>query len=375
MTLTVAQIIPRLESGGAEQAVLAVHRGLLQAGHRAIVVSSGGRMVEKILALGGDHVQLPVHGKNPLQLIKNAQSLGRMIRQKNIHVLHARSRAPAHSALWAARACGLPLVTTVHAAYKGNENFLKKHYNGVMVAGQATIAISHYIAGYVRQHWPHVAPTIIPRGIDVTRFDGAAVGADRLKAVRALWRVDDDEKIIFFPARVSRIKGHEMVVRIARALQPWLKKNNATLMMAGDVQADHFAEEIKFLTAPLSHIRMVPHVADMPAAYAASQLVLVPSQVPEGFGRVPVEAAAMGVPVLASNLGALPEVMPNTPCHTLVPHDDAAAWARAIQAMWEISQDEKAKAAAAARHFVTQHYDEHRMVAETLKIYENLAKK
>ena len=141
---TVLQVIPRMRSGGAELGCLQVAVALADAGHRALVVSEGGRMVGALEAAGARHIALPLSSKNPLRMRFNTRALCEIIRRENVDVIHARGRAPAWSALSAARSTGIPFVATYHSEYS-ERGRIKNLYNSVMVGGEKVIAVSDHM--------------------------------------------------------------------------------------------------------------------------------------------------------------------------------------------------------------------------------------
>ncbi len=143
MTLTILQVIPELDAGGAERTTVDIAGAITAAGGKALVVSEGGRLEGELAEMGGELIRLPVGSKNPLTILSNAAKLEKIIRERNVSVIHARSRAPAWSAFFAARATKIPFVTTYHGAYKAG-GWLKKQYNGVMAAGAMVIANSEF---------------------------------------------------------------------------------------------------------------------------------------------------------------------------------------------------------------------------------------
>ncbi len=171
---TLLQVIPDLETGGAEQATLDVARAVVQAGGRAIVASRGGRMADELATRGGELVTLPVHSKNPLTMLGNRGRLARLIRDERVSLVHVRSRAPAFAAFAAARLAGVPCLATYHGLYNSG-NPLKRWYNSVMTRGPATIANS----------WSSPPGTSSPSIIfDPARANGGHPTRRRLGALR-----------------------------------------------------------------------------------------------------------------------------------------------------------------------------------------------
>ncbi len=372
--MRILQVIPALGAGGAEQAVVDINEALIKAGHKSYVVSSGGDRVAAIEAAGGIHITMPAASKNPLQMWANAKTLKSIIRQEGITVVHARSRAPAWSAWLAARWCRVPFVTTFHAAYSCG-NPLKQAYNRIMTRGARVIAISHFIARHVGEEYgvPPERITTIYRGIDLSRFDRAAVSPERKEFLRTLWKVAPNRPIILLPARLTRIKGQDVLIAAMRRLMEQERVGDAVVVLIGDAQGrSHYRRELleQAVSGRLSdRVIIADHCDDMPAAYALATLVVMPSLVPEGFGRVPVEAQAMGVPVIASDLGATRETVLPDLTGWLVPPDDPEALAEKIHAVLQLPAAERERLAQQAAARAHEKFALPMMTAATLAVY------
>ncbi len=371
---TILQIIPALEAGGAERAAVDIAAALTKAGYGALVVSSGGRMVKELEKTGAHHITHDVASKNPLVMIANIFWLKGLIAREKIALIHARSRAPAWSAFFAAKLAGIPFVTSFHAAYKGTF-FLKRLYNSVMARGDRIIAISQFIAQHIRDKFKtdQKRIVIIPRGIDFSRFDGAAITPEQRKNWRAQWQAGEKTKLIIMPARLSPIKGQELALQ-ALAL---IKDMDFICVFIGPDQGRvEYRNTLQQLAEKLGlaeKIRMLDH-GDMPTAYASCDLVLSPSQVPEGFGRVPVEAQALGAPVIATALGATHETVLDGETGWLVPPKDPKILSAAIRKALSLDAPARVAMAAKAVAHVRARFDLQKMCATTLKVYEDVLK-
>ncbi|MCU0889720.1 MAG: glycosyltransferase family 4 protein [Rubritepida sp.] len=348
MGLTLLQVLPALEAGGVERGTLEIAEAQVAAGHRALVASAGGRLVPELEALGARHVTLPLATKSPLGIWRNAGALEALIRDEGVALVHARSRAPAWSALWAARRAGVPFVTTYHAVY--SEGFPgKRAYNAVMAKGDRVIAISRHVAAAVRARHGvgEDRLRIIPRGADARRFDPAAVAPARVAALRAAWGVPANAPLILLPGRLTRWKGQGVLVAALAALP------GAHAVLAGDAQGrEAYVAELHAAAAAAGvagRLHIAGHVADMPAALLAADLVVHASTAPEGFGRTVVEAQMMGRPVIASDLGGPRETVEDGVTGFLVPPGDAAALAAAAARVLALDGAALARLGAAAR--------------------------
>lgn len=371
----VLQVLPRLESGGVERGTVEIAVGLLAAGWRSYVAAERGRLVQELERAGVRCVELPLAAKNPLVLWQNARRLETLVEAEGIDLLHARSRAPAWSALRAARATKRPFVTTFHSIYSGYEPGLKHGYNGVMARGDRVIAISDYVAEHLRAHYqvPEARLRTIPRPVDLELFDPAAVDDARRAALRRAWGLADDLPIVMLPGRVARRKGHLELLRAVKRLG----RADLLCVFVGPVAPeDSYKKQVELFarTAGLeAQVLFVGQCDDMPAALSLADVVAVPSvETPEAFGRVSVEAQAMGKPVIVHAIGGLPETLMPAATGWLVEPGDVDGLAEALALALAMPADVRARAAERARTFVAERFNLERMIAATLDVYREL---
>ncbi|HET7446929.1 MAG TPA: glycosyltransferase family 4 protein [Methyloceanibacter sp.] len=381
--VTILQVVPRLDAGGSEQATVEIADALTRAGASALVASEGGRMATAVTQAGGEVIALPVASKNPLTILVNARRLRRLIEERKVNLVHARSRAPAWSAFLAARATGRPFVTTYHGAY-GSLGPLKAAYNSVMGRGDRIIANSRYTAALVakRHRAARDRIRVIYRGIDAATFDPLVVPPGPVTKLRESWGVSPETKVVLQAARLTGLKGHRQTIEAASRLNREGALDGAVIIFAGDAPGKAgYRQELRELIAQygLSHkIRLVGHCHDMPAAFLASYVALVPSLVAETFGRTSVEAQAMGCPVIVSNLGALPEtiVSPEQDAVNftgwLVPANHVGALADRLRLALSLTLAERAKIGARASARASAEFALAQMQAKTLAVYDEL---
>jgi glycosyltransferase involved in cell wall biosynthesis len=382
--LTVLQVIPRLQSGGAEVEALEVARRLVSDGHRAIVVSQGGRMVEALEDIGASHVTLPVASKNPLTMAANVTRLATVIRRDGVDIIHARSRAPAWSAWRAARRTGTAFVTTYHSDYSAAHR-LKRFYNSVMARSDAVIAVSQAIKdSIVRQYpWSRDRVVVIHRGIDPALFDRSVVDADRIARLRHAWHVPDSAPIVLLAARLSPRKGHRPVIE-AMPLASQLGAPPFVLVCAGGEETGRssYAAELRDFAercGVAERLRTVGIVEDMPAAYAASDLTLNVSSA-EGFPRVALESQAMQVPVITADHGpgreavlSVPDVPADEASGLQVPFGDPPSLARSLHRFFAMPEEERRAMGMRGAQRVRSTFTIERLTTETLAVYGRLA--
>lgn len=381
---TILQIIPKLEAGGAELAVIDMAEAVVKAGGRALVLAEPGRMTPRLEAVGGEAIDFPASTKNPLKLVTNASAIAALVAREGVSLIHARSRAPAWSGLMAARRAKVPFVTTYHGAYS-EPNAFKRAYNGVMARGDVTIANSGFTADLIAERYGIAREKIvvIHRGLDPARFDPAQVSPERVEALRRAWGVAPGQKVILQAARLTSWKGQGVLIAAVAILKSRGHLGGAKVILAGDPQGrDAYVTELRQHIAREGlddTVAIVGHVEDIPAAFLAAHVTVVPSTKPEAFGRSVTEAAAMACPVISSDIGAPPETMkaaPKTPLDQatgwLVRVSDAAALAEGLAAALALPPEARAAMGARARAHVMAHFTKRNLQLHTLAVYDRL---
>jgi glycosyltransferase involved in cell wall biosynthesis len=372
---TILQILPELNSGGVERGVVDMARAIVEASGVALVVSSGGRLVESLKAAGAVHITLPVASKNPLRIKANVSAIQQILRQHNVDIVHARSRAPAWSAYHAARYENIPFITTFHGVY-GLSGLGKQKYNSVMVKGERVIAVSHYIADHITRHYPEANPDhvrVIHRGVDTECFRPDAVVKQRIMQLIQDWHLQDmHAPILFMPARITRWKGQHVVLQALAALP----HRNFICLFAGEADKHpRYYRDLHQMVNTLKlerNVRFVEATQHMPEAYALSTLVLAPSVEPESFGRVVVEAQAMGKPVIATSHGGAMETVVGRETGWLVAPNDVAALSAAIEEVLAMSEDARDAHSRVVRAYAKEHFSLASMQDKTLNVYEEV---
>jgi glycosyltransferase involved in cell wall biosynthesis len=367
----VLQILPALGTGGVERGTVEMTEAITKAGGRALVASAGGPLVRAVQRAGGQHVTLPLASKNPFTIWRNAGRLAALIRAEHVAIVHARSRAPAWSAWLACRRTGVHFLTTYHGAYSEALAF-KRRYNSVMARGERVIAISRFIAELIaRRHG--VDPgriRVIPRGVDPAIFNPDAVSADRISRLAQTWRVPDGAPTVMLPGRLAGWKGQSVLIE-ALAL---LSRRDVCCVLVGGGRK-RIAKRLIAQAERLGladRVRLVGNTDDMPAAMMLSDVVVHASTQPEAFGRVVIEAQAMGRPVIASDLGGPVETVEDGVTGWRVPPGDPGALAAAIDRALAQTPEERAALGARARASVLAHYTKQAMQEATLGVYAEL---
>lgn len=378
------QIIPRLDTGGAELSAIEINSAIVAAGGRSIVVTEGGRMADRITADGGELKIMRTGTKNPFRILRNVSTIRLAAMLEGVDLIHARSRAPAWSALIAARQSNIAFVTTYHGAY-AEKSRIKNLYNSVMARSDIVIANSIYTSRLIQVRYgtPHTNIRVIHRGVDEAQFDPATVSGERRDAMRLKLGLEPGQKMILQAARLTSWKGQTVLIEAAARLVQTGKLDGAVVILAGDAQGrDDYASRLEADIARLGligKVRLAGHVDDVPAALALAWVAVIASTEPEAFGRSVTEAAAMGCPAIATDIGAPPETVLAPPIVAndqatgwLVPPGDAAQLSLRLEQALILTKAERAALGSRARAHVLRNFSLTSMKRATLASYDEL---
>ena len=385
---TILQVIPALDRGGAERTTVEVSAAIVEAGGRSLVATSGGQFAAEIQRDGGEIIELPVHSKNPASIWVNASRLEKVIAQERVDLIHARSRAPAWSAMLASKKTKIPFVTTYHGAFSAGTR-IKRFYNSAMLRSDIVIANSNFTAEAIRANSDIEPPEIRinPPGADLKLFNINRLTPQRIEKLVSVWGLPaaaQDGFKLLLPARLTGWKGHDIAIdAIARLKNDSANKDgttgnsrNFTLVFCGGAQGrDDLDRALRAKAKSCGVSEMVHFVgdcADMPAAYGWADAVLSPSTRPEAFGRVAVEAGAMTTPIIAARHGGALETVIDGETGLLVTPGDAAALADAIDRISAMSVEARAVMGENARARATTLYSAAAMCEGTLRAYRDL---
>ena len=307
---SILQVLPELNIGGIERGVVDLAIKMKEHNIRLIVASKGGKLVEKLEENGIEHFTLDLKSKNPLKIIANIAELKKLAQNQNVKIIHARSRAPAWSAYFAAKSLKTPFITSFHGFYRFNFP-LKKAYNNVMTLGDTVIAVSEFIKKHIIKNYKidESKITVVHRGVDVDEFNPDLVSEAEVIEFKKQHRISDDKKIILLPGRITRWKGHDVLVKAIKLVD----RDNFILAFAGNSgKNEDFLNEVKQLIIEKNlqkKVSFLGAINNMPLAYKAADIVVSSSVEPETFGRVSAEAGAMGRFVVATNHGGSTEII------------------------------------------------------------------
>lgn len=369
----VLQIVPSLVTGGAERGAVDIAIAVNQAGGTSLVASEGGPMEYELKRAEVMHIKLPLASKNPFVVHRNVGRLAGLIRDHKVDIVHARSRAPAWSAAAAAKRTGCHYVTTFHGIYNfGNK--VKRRYNAVMTKGEFVIANSEFTVRHILGNYkvePHRV-RLVRRGIDLARFDPERVSAERVIQLANRWRLPDGVPVIMLPGRLTRWKGHLVLIEALGHLHGL--EYRCVLVGSHQGRGAYRAELERAIArhGVANRVYLADHCDDMPAAYVLADLVISASTDPEAFGRVISEAQGMGCPVIASDHGGAPEQILADRTAALVKPGDPIALAEAIRTSLTLDAQARERLAQEARANAERYFSKEEMCANTLALYREL---
>ncbi len=317
--IKVLQVIPKLGFGGAETGCYDIAHYLPENNCKSFIVTSGGELTKFINKEKVKLIRLPVHSKNPILIFFNSIFLIGIILFFDISIVHARSRAPAWSCLFATKLTGRKFVTTFHGTYNFSGK-IKKLYNSIMVRSDLIIAGSNFIFSHIKENYSEFLGLkkkflVIFRGINVDYFDQSTKLDSDEKKILKKWEIDKEKKIILVPGRLTNWKGQLLLIEAINLVKIELGYEAFNVVILGSEQGrDLYKKKLIRLTEQYrltNQIKFIDHCDDMALAYKVSDIVISPSIEPEAFGRVSVEAQSMEKLIIASNIGGSNETIIN----------------------------------------------------------------
>jgi glycosyltransferase involved in cell wall biosynthesis len=379
---TILQVVPAMREEPVARTAVNVAHALLRAGARAMIAAADGPLAAELKTAGGEWVSLANDTMNPLRVRGGGRAIERLIASERIDIVHAQSIGGAWSAQMAAAQIAVWLVTTLPDMPAASG--WRAWWASALARGDRVITPSHFAAAPViaRYGLARERLTVIPRSIDTAAFDVAAVTADRINAVRTSWRIQGDERIVLIPGRVAPWNDQHVLPAIARLLIESGVRDFAFVMVG---EHDTFRRYARFVADETrghgvqAFLRFAGHCRDMPAAYAAADLVMVTASEPPLLGRVVAEAQAMGRPVVTANVGALPEHVVTPPempedirTGWVVEAGDAAAYAHALSQALALDSTAYRAMSARARQFAEYMFSPRSVAVATRAVYTSL---
>ena len=378
--LKVLQVIPKLGYGGAETGCYDLAHYLPENNCSSYIVTSGGELLKFIDRKKVKVIKLPVHSKNPFLMLFNSIALIFIILLNNISIVHARSRAPAWSCLFATKITRRKFVTTFHGTYNFKNPF-KKFYNSVMVRSDLIIAGSNFIFSHINQNYPKYLDLkkkflVIFRGINVDYFDSSTTLDSEENRLISDWEVDKNKKIILMPGRLTAWKGQETFIEALNLVNKELGYDSFNAVILGSDQGrDIYTKKIKRLAEQYrltSQLKFIEHCKNMPLAYKISDIVVSASVEPEAFGRVAVEAQSMEKPIIASDIGGSNETISDNVTGFLFQSGNAEALSKKIVEVLQLDESRLKSIGIEGRKNIIKKFNVEKMCFSTYSEYKKL---
>ncbi len=372
--ITILQVLPALETGGVERGTIDLAIFLKQKGHSPIVASRGGSMVKKLKDNDIQHLSLKLNSKNPITILLNVIKLALLIKQYKVDILHARSRAPAWSALLAAKLTNIPLITTFHGTYNFN-NPIKKFYNSVMVKGYRVIATSEFILEHILNNYSSYVNKeqilLINRGVNIEEFNPQTYLENKIAPIRKKWGIAQKKKIILMPGRITHWKGQHTAIEAMQKLS-LTHKNFILVILGADQGRTKYSNQLKkYITQNnlQEYVIIKDKMDDIQSAYYNSFAVIHASIEPEAFGRIIIEAQAMHTPVIASNIGAPAKIIQHNQTGLLHHAGDANDLCQQIINLINMSEQNREKITRNGFKNVLKSYNHEKMLQHNIELY------
>lgn len=370
----VLQVLPELETGGVEVGTVEIADALQKCGIKNFVASQGGRMVYDLEKIKVQHLTLPLKTKNIFKMRRNADELAKFIKQNGINVVHARSRAPAWSAYWAAKKAGVHFVTTFHGTYGLGPWGIKKIYNKIMTYGERVIAISQHIRKHILANYKADPEKLrlIHRCVDMERFDPDKVSQERMINKIKEYNIPEDKPVLLLPGRITRWKGQHLLIKALAKM----KNQNFYCIITGDIQnRQKYLDYLKKLISKYNlgdRVSLFGRYNDVPALMMVSNVVLNTAIEPEAFGRTTLEGMAMGKIVVASDIGGSLDIIDDKITGRLFESNNPYSLAKALDWALELSEKDARQIAQAGIKKVKENFTKQIMCDKTIEVYKEV---
>lgn len=371
----VLQVVPSLDCGGVERGTLDISKALSNSGGKSFILTQGGNLEKNIDGDKNTSILIgDVGTKNPIKIYNNISLINNIIKENDIDIIHARSRAPAWSAYYACRKSDKPFVTTFHGVY-GLKSRFKKYYNSVMTKGDIVIAVSKFIQNHMIDNYgiDQNKVRVVYRGVDLEYFKPSNKSNELKDKYCEKYHVPKSTPIIVLPSRMTQWKGQEYLVE---ALDK-IKDLNFYCIMVGDLSKHpNYVKRINQLILERklqSKVQIFGSERNIVNLYNMADIIVSSSIEPEAFGRTIVEAQAMEKIVVATNIGgAVETITDQVNGFHVIPRnsDDMAEKLRyALEILGSKKADDITKS---ARKNVADNFSLDKMQKDTLDIYSSL---
>jgi len=381
--IKVLQVIPRLGFGGAETGCYDLAHFLAEQECKSFLVTSGGELLKYVRRDKVKVIRLPVQSKNPVIIFFNSIVIFFILLIYSIDIVHARSRAPAWSCLWACFFARKKFVTTFHGTYNFSSK-LKLFYNSVMVRSKLIIGGSNFIFNHINVNYQKYLNhkkkklMVIFRGINLEYFNTNNIPEEKLNILASNWKIDKKNFIILLPGRLTKWKGQEIFIEsLSLLVEKYNIENFHAVILGSDQGRDLYSKKLLLLVERYrlgKKITFIENCKEMPLAYKLSDLVISSSIEPEAFGRIAVEAQAMNKPIIASDIGGSRETVLNNKSGLLYKYNDGKELAKIINKIMTMNKKSLRIMGEQGRKNVEKKFNVDQMCQSTFTEYKKLLK-
>ncbi|MDC0426678.1 glycosyltransferase family 4 protein [Pelagibacteraceae bacterium] len=381
--IKVLQVIPKLGYGGAETGCYDLAHFLAEQNCKSFLITSGGQLLKYVRRDKVKIIRLPVQSKNPIIIFFNFVIIFFLLFIYRIDIVHARSRAPAWSCLWACFFSGKKFVTTFHGTYNFSSK-LKHFYNSVMVRSKLIIGGSNFIFNHINENYQKYINLkkqklmVIFRGINLEFFNIKNTSEKNAATLASSWNVNKKNFTILLPGRLTRWKGQEIFIEALSLMKEEYNVDNFHAIILGSNQGrEVYSKKLSLLVERhrlAKKITFIQNCKEMPLAYKLCDVVVSSSIEPEAFGRVAVEAQAMNKPIIATDIGGSKETVLNGKSGLLYKHNDPKELAKAINKIMKMDKQGLILMGQLGRKNVEKKYNVDQMCQTTFTEYKKLIK-
>lgn len=369
---TIAQILPALNTGGVERGVIEISKSLNDNGFKSIVLSSGGHMVPQLRRTGATHYELNVNTKNPFKWPKIRKQVKLILEKENVDLIHLCSRAPAWIVFPLGRMLDIPVITSVHMRFR-KTNFLKKYYNSILTKGDSIIAISKHIEKTILESFPNPTIknkiTVVHRGVDLELFNANNIKPARVIAQSKNLNLKDNIPVIMMAARPAMWKGYLELIRALSLVNDTFQ----CVLIGAENGSQNFQKTLidKIIKLKLeTKVKLSKSSNDIQAALMLSDIVVMPSVTPEPFGRIILEAQALGKIPIAFDHGGASETIIDGKNGFLADPVKVESLAEKISMALSLKPTNREKMSEFSKKAVSKNFSHDKMCKLTLSLYK-----
>ena len=367
--MRILHITSHLNLGGITRYALSLSQQLIQRGHHVTIASAGGCLEGAVEAMGAVWWPIPLKTSQEfsLNVLRSTRQIVSRLEREPVDVIHGHTRVSQVVADQVSRRTKIPYVTTWHGIYKTRLG--RRWYP---CTGHACIAIS----GMVRQHLmddfhiPSERLRLVYNGVNSAHY-AVPPEASVLQAYRKRWRILEGHPVMGGIGRLAagEVKGFDLLLAATCLLKETIP--DLQVLIVGDGPRRPFLEDVAERLGILNQVHFVGGVEDIRVPLTLMDVFVFPSRWPEAFGLTLIEAMAAGKPVVATRMGAVPEIVRDGQDGFLVDSEDIQALAQNVTRL--IKEPALAeRLACQARERVQELFSVERMAAQVEDVYEEV---